>query len=174
MTESLPAPLPLPAAARRAGGPPDAEDSFPPIPQIQPGDSWPVDVVERLNQHHGELAERMGIRITEARPDGIRATMPVVGNRQPMGLLHGGASAVLAESIGSMLAALLAPEGRFPVGIELSCAHHRSATSGTVTAVAKPLVIGRTLATLMISLTDENDRPVCTARLTCLYRTPPG
>lgn len=152
----------------------DSLDGGTGVPAVSRDDEWPADIVDQLNQHHGELAESMGVRITEVSKDHIRATMPVVGNRQPMGLLHGGASAVLAESIGSMLAALRAPKGRAPVGIELSCAHHRSATAGTVTAVAKPLVIGRTLATLMIYVTDDADRPVCTARLTCLYRDPSG
>ena len=98
------------------------------------------------------------------------ARIPVVGNTQPFGLLHGGASAVLAESVGSVLANLNAGPGRFAVGIELSCTHHRSARDGWVTAIATPLSVGRTLVTTQIAVTDEEDRPVCTARLTCFLR----
>jgi uncharacterized protein (TIGR00369 family) len=97
------------------------------------------------------------------------ATMPVAGNRQPYGLLHGGASCVLAETLGSTAAAMNARRGRFPVGVEINASHHRSATSGTVTAVCTPLHVGGSLGTFLIEITDERDRRVCTARLTCVY-----
>ncbi len=99
--------------------------------------------------------------------------MPVEGNRQPYGLLHGGASAVLAETMGSIASAVHAGPGRVVVGIELSCSHHRAATAGTVTAVAVPLSLGRTVATYEIAVSDEQRRRVCTARLTCLIRSAP-
>jgi 1,4-dihydroxy-2-naphthoyl-CoA hydrolase len=118
----------------------------------------------------GELASSMGITVTEADSKELRASMPVAGNRQPYGLLHGGASAVLAETLGSVHAAILAPAGRFPVGIELSCSHHRSATEGSVHAISRPVNVGRTLATLAVTIRDDRDRLCCTARLTCLYR----
>ncbi|WP_179816434.1 hotdog fold thioesterase [Allostreptomyces psammosilenae] len=117
-----------------------------------------------------DLVTRMGIRILEATPQRLVATMPVDGNRQPYGLLHGGASAVLAETLGSVGAALHAGEGRIAVGIELNATHHRSATSGLVTGTATPLQLGRTLASYEIVITDEQDRRVCTARLSCLIR----
>ena len=121
----------------------------------------------------GELAETMGITIVTATVERMVATMPVEGNRQPYGLLHGGASAVLAETVGSVAAALHAGPDRIAVGIELSCTHHRAARSGTVTAVATPLSLGRTLATYEIAISDDADRRVCTARLTCLVRDAP-
>ena len=112
----------------------------------------------------------MNVEITEATADRMVGTMPVDGNRQPVGLLHGGANAVLAESLGSMHAALLAPAGMHSVGIELNCSHHRSATSGVVTGVCTPLQVGRTLASLEIVISDDRGRRTCTARLTCMYR----
>jgi uncharacterized protein (TIGR00369 family) len=112
----------------------------------------------------------MGMEWLETTPQRVVARIPVAGNTQPFGLLHGGASAVLAESAGSVLANLNAGPGRFAVGIELSCTHHRSAREGWVTAIATPLSVGRTLVTSQIAVTDEEDRPVCTARLTCFLR----
>ncbi len=116
------------------------------------------------------LSARMGITVTEAAPERVVGTMPVAGNTQPYGLLHGGASCVLAESLGSMGAAMHAGPGRLAVGIEINATHHRSATEGRVTAVATPLHLGRTLATFSIAISDEQHRPVCTVRLTCMLR----
>jgi uncharacterized protein (TIGR00369 family) len=122
----------------------------------------------------GELAESMGIELLEATPDRLVARMPVAGNRQPFGLLHGGASVVLAESVGSIAANLHAGPERVAVGIEISATHHRSATSGHVTATATALSLGRTLATYEIVIVDDEDKRVCTSRLTCLLRDRPG
>ena len=126
-----------------------------------------------LNRNLGELAEQMGVRFTAVGETELVATMPVAGNRQPMLLLHGGANAVLAETLGSVQAHLLGPPELVPVGIELSCTHHRAATEGLVTAVGRPINVGRTLATIGITITDDRGRPTCTARLTCLYRSAP-
>ncbi|TYB54243.1 hotdog fold thioesterase [Nonomuraea sp. PA05] len=112
----------------------------------------------------------MGIEFLEATPERVVGRMPVEGNTQPYGLLHGGASAVLAETLGSVGAAVHAGPDRIAVGIELNATHHRSATSGYVTGVATRLHGGRTLATYDIVITDEQDRRVCTARLTCMLR----
>ncbi|MFB9889792.1 PaaI family thioesterase [Planobispora takensis] len=120
--------------------------------------------------YKNSLVERMGIEITEASAERVVATMPVDGNTQPYGLLHGGASCVLAETIGSTGAALHAGPGRIAVGIEISATHHRSATSGRVTGVATRLHGGRTVATYDIEITDEQGRRVCTSRLTCMLR----
>ncbi|HKR51435.1 MAG TPA: hotdog fold thioesterase [Pseudonocardiaceae bacterium] len=117
-----------------------------------------------------QLTERMGIKITEWDPQRMVGTMPVTGNRQPFGLLHGGASAVLAETLGSMAAWLWVRAGKVPLGVELSCSHHRAATEGDITGVCTPLHRGRTLATFEIRISDEQDRAICTARLTCLFR----
>lgn len=116
------------------------------------------------------LPGRMGIKIVEASPERIVGTMPVAGNTQPYGLLHGGASCVLAETLGSLGAALHAGPGRATLGIEISATHHRGAAHGLVTGVATLLHGGRTLCTYEIVLTDEQNRRTCTARLTCLYR----
>jgi uncharacterized protein (TIGR00369 family) len=118
----------------------------------------------------GTLAHRMGITIVSASGTEVVATMPVAGNTQPFGLLHGGASCVLAETIGSLGAALHAGLGRVVVGIEISATHHRGARDGEVTAVATLAHGGRTLATYEIVITDSAGRRVCTARLTCLIR----
>jgi uncharacterized protein (TIGR00369 family) len=96
--------------------------------------------------------------------------MPVDGNRQPLGLLHGGANAALAETIGSVAAVLNAPDGRIAVGLELSCTHHRAAREGRVIGVCTPLHVGRSTSTFEIVITDEESRRTCTARLTCIVR----
>ncbi|MDA3021751.1 MAG: hotdog fold thioesterase [Actinomycetota bacterium] len=118
----------------------------------------------------GALAVRMNIVVTEAVPGKVVATMPVEGNTQPYGLLHGGASAVLAESLGSIAGALHAGPDRMVVGVDLSCTHHRAVRAGLVTGVATPLHEGQTVATYNITITDEDGHLVCTARLTCLLR----
>lgn len=117
-----------------------------------------------------QLADRMGIELLTLTLDEVVGTMPVAGNRQPFGLLHGGASAVLAETLGSTLSALHAMPERFPVGLELACTHHRSATEGVVTGVARPIHVGRSTSTTEIVITDEQGRRTCTAKLTCLHR----
>ena len=127
------------------------------------------DLPARLNDTRGELNDKLGVEFLSAGRESVTARMPVVGNRQPASLLHGGASAALAESLGSIHAVLLAPGGKAPVGIELSCTHHRSAVAGHVTGVSSPLHAGRTLATFAITISDDAGRPVCTARLTCMY-----
>jgi uncharacterized protein (TIGR00369 family) len=116
------------------------------------------------------LARRMGIKITEASAQRVVGTMPVDGNTQPYGLLHGGASCVLAETLGSTGAALHAGLDRYTLGIEISATHHRSASSGEVTGVATQIHGGRTLAAYEIVIRDDQGRRVCTARLSCLIR----
>ncbi|MEU6778848.1 hotdog fold thioesterase [Nonomuraea angiospora] len=112
----------------------------------------------------------MGIEFLEAGPERVVGRMPVAGNTQPYGLLHGGASAVLAETLGSVAAAIHAGPERIAVGIEINATHHRSATAGHVTGVATRLHGGRTLATYGIEITDEQGKLVCTSRLTCILR----
>ncbi len=116
------------------------------------------------------LPGRMGIKIVEASAGRVVGTMPVAGNTQPYGLLHGGASCVLAETIGSLGAALHAGPDRVTLGIEISATHHRGAAHGEVTGVATLLHGGRTLTTYEIVITDDQGRRVCTSRLTCLLR----
>ena len=132
-------------------------------------------MLEALNASSvGTLSERMGIVVVSAEPGRVTATMPVAGNTQPYGLLHGGASAALAETVGSLAGALHAGPDRMVVGVDLSCTHHRGMRSGVVTAVATALHEGNSVASYDIRITDEADRLVCTARLTCLIRTPRG
>jgi 1,4-dihydroxy-2-naphthoyl-CoA hydrolase len=116
------------------------------------------------------LPGRMGIKIIEASPRRVVGTMPVAGNTQPYGLLHGGASCVLAESLGSLGSVLHAGPDRVAVGIEISATHHRGAKQGEVTGVATLLYGGRTLTTYEIVITDDLGRRVCTSRLTCMLR----
>ena len=118
----------------------------------------------------GALGERMGIEITHASPERVTGTMPVEGNTQPYGLLHGGASAVLAETLGSVGAMLHGGPKRIAVGVDLNVTHHRGMRSGTVTGEAVPVHRGRSTATYEIVVTDEEGRRVCTGRLTCMIR----
>jgi 1,4-dihydroxy-2-naphthoyl-CoA hydrolase len=122
----------------------------------------------------GALNRKMGVKILEASAERLVATMPVEGNTQPYGLLHGGASVVLAESLGSLGSAIHAHPDRISVGIDINATHHRAATGGVVTGVATPLHLGRTMTTYEIVISDEQDRRVCTARLTCLIRDMPA
>jgi len=117
-----------------------------------------------------QLPKLMGIEFVSLSLDEVVGTMPVAGNRQPFGLLHGGANAVLAETLGSTLSALHALPDRFPVGLELACTHHRSATEGLVTGVARLIHVGRSTSTTEIVITDAEGRRTCTAKLTCLHR----
>ena len=118
----------------------------------------------------GTLVDRMGIEFVEATSDRVVARMPVSGNTQPYGLLHGGASAVLAETIGSVCAALHAGPDRIAVGIELNATHHKAVHGGWVVGVATPLAAGRSAASLEIVISTEAGERVCTSRLTCLIR----
>ncbi|MEU4095691.1 hotdog fold thioesterase [Streptomyces sp. NPDC026673] len=127
-----------------------------------------VDLVALFSAGH--LGSRMGIEILEASAERVVGTMPVEGNTQPYGLLHGGASAVLAETIGSIGAMLHGGPGKIAVGVDLNCTHHRGLRSGLVTGVATPVHRGRSSATYEIVISDEQDRRVCSARLTCALR----
>ncbi|MEU2557935.1 hotdog fold thioesterase [Streptomyces longispororuber] len=118
----------------------------------------------------GHLGSRMGVQVLEASAERVVGTMPVEGNTQPYGLLHGGASAVLAETLGSVGSMLHGGSGKVAVGVDLNCTHHRGVRSGLVTGVATPVHRGRTTATYEVAITDEEGRRVCSARLTCLLR----
>ena len=115
----------------------------------------------------GGLNEKMGIEITEISRERIVATMPVEGNTQPYGLLHGGGSVVLAETLGSIGSALHAHPDRLAVGVDINATHHRAVRSGTVTGVATPAHLGRTAATWEVVISDERGKRVCTSRITC-------
>jgi len=116
----------------------------------------------------------MGIVIREASPQRVVGTMPVEGNIQPYGLLHGGASCVLAETLGSIGAALHARESfdGIAVGVDISATHHRGLRAGVVTGVATAIHLGGQVASYDIAITDEEGRRICTARLTCMLQRP--
>ena len=125
------------------------------------------DYIASMPQGMGGLNEKMGIELTEISAERVVGTMPVAGNTQPYGLLHGGASVVLAETLGSVGSAVHAHPDKLSVGIEINATHHRSATSGTVTGVATAIHLGRTMATYEVVITDERGKRVCTSRITC-------
>ncbi len=128
-----------------------------------------IENLAALNERgRGALDQKMGIEIIEASPQRMVGTMPVSGNTQPFGLLHGGANVVLAESLGSIGSHLHAGLDRRVVGIEVSATHHRAAKSGIVTGVATAVSLGRTLASYEVVITDEEGVRTCTARITCL------
>ena len=129
----------------------------------------------RADDYPGSLMERMHIDITEAGPHRVVGTMPVAGNTQPYGLLHGGASVVLAETLGSLGAALHAGPGRIAVGLDINATHHRAARDGVVTGVATPISLGRSVASYEVVVTDDHGHRLCTARISCMLRdAPPG
>jgi uncharacterized protein (TIGR00369 family) len=137
-------------------------------------DLSPLEHLAAIGGGPGTLPQRMGLVITEASAERVVGTMPVEGNTQPFGLLHGGASCVLAESLGSVGASIHALQafGGRALGVEISATHHRSAKTGAVTGVATALHLGGSVATYEIVITDESGARVCTARLTCLLRRP--
>ena len=116
----------------------------------------------------GALDQKMGIKILEAEQGRLVGTMPVEGNTQPMGLLHGGANVVLAESLGSIGTSLHAGPNRKVVGVDINATHHKSATTGLVTGVATAISLGKTLCSWEIVITNEAGERTCTARITCL------
>ena len=116
----------------------------------------------------GALADKMGIVLLELSAERSVATMPVEGNTQPLGLVHGGAYVVLAETLGSFAANVAAGEGRYAVGIEINASHSRSATEGIVTGVCTAISLGRTLTVHEIAVSDEAGRRLSTVRITNL------
>ncbi|GAA2084852.1 hypothetical protein GCM10009840_22250 [Pseudolysinimonas kribbensis] len=118
----------------------------------------------------GELTQRMGIDLIELSADYSVATMPVVGNRQVVGILHGGAHLVLGESLGSLSSAIHAGPTNYVVGIEINATHSGSAREGIVTGTCRAITLGRTLCTHEIVVTDERDRLLSTVRITNLIR----
>jgi 1,4-dihydroxy-2-naphthoyl-CoA hydrolase len=123
-----------------------------------------------ISQLDGTLAERMGIKITELSAERVVGTMPVAGNTQSDGPMHGGAACVLAETLGSSGSAVHGGPGRAAAVIEISATHHRPAASGEVTGVATRIHGGNTLVTYDVEIMDVQGQRVCTARLTCRLR----
>jgi uncharacterized protein (TIGR00369 family) len=118
----------------------------------------------------GDLAEKMGIELLELSAERAVATMPVDGNTQPRGLLHGGAYLVLGETLGSFAANVWAAPDGYAVGIEISASHSKSATTGVVTGVATAISLGKTLTVHEIVVTNEKGERCSTVRITNLIR----
>jgi 1,4-dihydroxy-2-naphthoyl-CoA hydrolase len=115
----------------------------------------------------GCMVQHLGIRITEIGDDYLRGTMPVdARTKQPFGLLHGGASVALAESLGSLAGYLCIGAGEMAVGLDINANHIRAVSAGLVTGTARPLHIGRTTQVWEIRIEDDRSRLVCIARLT--------
>lgn len=131
------------------------------------------EALRRINETAGELNKALGVTFVDIAPGRLVATMPVEGNRQPFGLLHGGASCALAESLGSVAAGLHAGPDAVPVGVDINATHHRSARDGVVTGVCTPVHEGRSTATYEVVISDAEGRRLCTSRITCqLLRRP--
>lgn len=124
--------------------------------------------ISSLNAHGGNTAvSHLGIEFLELGEDFLRARMPVdARTKQPYGLLHGGASAVLAETLGSVAGNLCVADGEQSVGIEINCNHLRAVREGFVTGTARPLHVGRSTQVWDIRIEDDQARLVCVSRLT--------
>ncbi len=115
----------------------------------------------------GELDEKMGVQVVEESAERVVATMPIDGNRQSLGLLHGGAMVCIAEAVGSWAAVIHASTmGKVAVGVDINATHHSSGREGSVTATATAIKLGRTLTSHEVVITDDAGRRLCTARIT--------
>jgi uncharacterized protein (TIGR00369 family) len=128
---------------------------------------WSVTLGGSLD---GTLIERLGIEILDAGPERVVARMPVAGNVQPFGLLHGGATAALCETVASVGASLAAAPQRTAVGIELNVNHLRAVTAGTVTATGTALRAGRSVAVWDVRVHDDAGELYAVGRLTLAVR----
>ncbi|KAB2897775.1 MAG: hotdog fold thioesterase [Dokdonella sp.] len=124
--------------------------------------------LQQLNDwNRGCMVEHLGMRVTEIGAAHVRGTMPVdPRTRQPFGLLHGGASVALAESLGSLAGNLCLDAAWMAVGLEINANHVRAVSDGSVTGTARPLHLGRSTQVWEIRIEDEAERLVCIARLT--------
>lgn len=126
---------------------------------MQKYEQWTIEL--------GELDEKMGVKVLEQSATKVVATMPIDGNRQSLGLLHGGAMACLAEAVGSWAAVIHASTlGKVAVGVDINATHHASGYAGRVTATATALHLGRSLTSHEVVIVDESGRRLCTARIT--------
>ena len=148
----------------------DAAGTSPTAPKNEQEHDHEAFMEAVMSMNPNSLVHRMQIEVVESSPQRLVARMPVEGNTQPYGLLHGGASVVLAETLGSLGSALHAGPDRVAVGLDINATHHRAVRSGWVTGTATALSLGNTLASYEVVITDEDDRRVCTCRITCLLR----
>ena len=131
----------------------------------------PEELTKALNEYGlGELAERMGIKLIEVSANKTIGTMPVQGNRQPLGLLNGGANAILAETLGSIAANVAAYPDRVAVGVDIIVTHHKGVKDGFVKGIATPLHIGKTTGSYLIEILNDKDERSASARLTVFFK----
>lgn len=140
---------------------------------VFPEDLDPELIARLIDTKGGQLVQNMGIEFQKLSAEESIATMPVEGNRQVIGLLHGGAHVVLGESLGSLSSAIHAGPGRIAVGIEINATHSRSISDGVVTGTCRAIVLGRTLCTHEIVMTDEQGRRLSTVRMTNFLKDAP-
>lgn len=127
----------------------------------------PLSAAILAERHHGTAPEHLGIEFLEVGDDFIRARLPVdARTRQPHGILHGGVSVVLAETLGSCGAAYASPPGRRVVGLDINANHIRAVASGHVTGTARPVHVGRSTQVWQIELVDDQGRLTCVSRIT--------
>jgi len=127
-----------------------------------------AEYLARMPYGMGALNEKLGIVLVEASAQRVVATMPVEGNTQPFGLLHGGASVALAETLGSIGSYLhAAAMEKLAVGVDINATHHRAATSGLLTGTATAAHLGRSSATFEVVIANEDGKRICTSRITC-------
>jgi 1,4-dihydroxy-2-naphthoyl-CoA hydrolase len=125
------------------------------------------DIPAEYADMSGALNTKMGFELLTLTPEHVVGRMPVAGNTQPYGLWHGGASCVLAETLASLGSFMHAQPEKVSVGVDINATHHRSVTAGWVTGTATALHLGRSIASYEIVITDDDDKRVCTARVTC-------
>ena len=129
-----------------------------------------LPLINQLNTH--TAAAHLGIEITEVGDDFLRGRVPVdERTRQPFGILHGGVSVVLAETLGSIGAYYACPEGQHGVGLDINANHLRACASGWVTATARPVHLGRTTQVWQIDMVNEAGQATCVSRLTMAILT---
>ena len=133
-------------------------------------DNLHPELQERFANGGGELTEKMGIEYLELSAEHSVARMPVEGNRQVVGILHGGAHVVLGESLGSLSAAIHAGPGRYAVGIDVNATHTKSISDGFVTATCNAISLGRTICVHEIAITNDDGDRLSTVRITNLLR----
>ncbi len=128
------------------------------------------DLAERFSTGGGELTQKMGIELLEISAARSVARMPVAGNKQVVGILHGGAHVVLGETLGSMSAAVHAGPGRYAVGIDINATHTKSVSEGWVTGTCTAIALGRTICVHEIVMTNDAGERLSTVRITNLLR----
>jgi uncharacterized protein (TIGR00369 family) len=130
------------------------------------------DIPAEYAELNSALDSKMGFELLSLTPERVVGRMPVAGNTQLYGLWHGGASCVLAETLASLGSFMHAQPDKIAVGVDINATHHRSLTSGWVNGTATALRLGRSVTSYEIVLTDDADRRICTARVTCQLVSP--